>query len=319
MPDGHQVFLSEAISIVPRVLGLCDRQSESSTFGCCDRNYWHYRLIDFPNARLQEAGLLMALAASANVNNNPYFGQQSLSDWARAAWRHWLCRRNRDGSVAEAYPGERSYCATAFGAAALMETVRLLGGSDAWSEELNQVHTTLNWLAANEAHETANQAAASLWALAGYAHLSDRQDARSWTDRRREEILSMAGPRGVLLEYGGFDAGYQSISMAAIARTVRWRNNDDKLEALLRQGEALLGEHMGINGDSDPQKNSRYTQYIYPSALAVLASPLIARLEKGLAGHSLLRPSWMDDRYCTAFAIDYFFAGLEAASADVTS
>jgi len=261
----------------------------------------------------------MALAASANVNNNPYFGQQALSDWARAAWQHWLSRRNCDGSVAEAYPGERSYCATAFGAAAFMETVRLLGGSDAWSEELDQAHMTLNWLAANEAHETANQAAASLWALAGYACLSDREEARSWAKQRREGILSMADPGGVLLEYGGFDAGYQSISMAAITRAVWWLKKDDELEALLRQGEALLGQHMENNGDSDPQKNSRNTQYIYPSALAVLASPLIARLEIGLAGHSLLRPSWMDDRYCTAFAIDYFFAGLEAASADVTS
>jgi hypothetical protein len=316
---GTNVFLEEALSVVPRALGLCDRDAVAATFGCCDRSYWHYRLTDFPNARFQEAGLLMALAATANVDGNPYFGQQDLSDWARATWRHWLAKRNRDGSVAEAYPGERSYCATAFGAAALMETVGLLGGPTAWKEELEQAHATMKWLVANEARETGNQAAASLWALAGYARLSDSEDARTWAERRRENILVMADPRGVLAEYGGLDAGYQSISMAAISRTIRWLGKDDKLEALLRVGEAILDEHMGSNGDTDPRKNSRNTQYIYPSSLANLKSPLVARLIKGLTENSLLRPSWMDDRYCIAFAIDYFFAGLEATDVDVAS
>lgn len=316
---GLNVFLDDTLSVVPRVLGLCDRSADSATFGCCDRGYWHYRLIDFPNARFQEAGLLMALAASANVQDNPYFGQKTLSDWARAAWRHWLARRNRDGSVAEAYPGERSHCATAFGAAAFIETVEMLGGSDSWGEELGQAHSTFKWLAMNETHETGNQAAASLWALAGYASLSDNGEARTWAEQQRMKLLAMADHRGALPEYGGFDAGYQSISMAAISRTIRWWRKDDKLEALLRAGEALLEEHVENNGNTDPQKNSRSTQYIYPSALAVLGSPLISRLEEGLTGNSLLRPSWMDDRYCIALAIDYFYAGLEASNVDVAS
>ncbi len=65
MNESAARFLGPALETIPRVLGLCDRQANSATYGCCDRHHWHYRAIDFPNARLQEAGWLFALAYAA--------------------------------------------------------------------------------------------------------------------------------------------------------------------------------------------------------------------------------------------------------------
>jgi hypothetical protein len=305
---GRSLFVQEALSVAPRVLGLCDRQDDAPTYGCSDRAYWRYRFMDFPNARFQEAGLLMALAATTEVEGNMFYGQAKLEAWARAAWRFWLSRRNSDGSAQEAYPNERSLCATAFSAAAFVETVRLLGGSAAWGDELAQAENTFVWLSRQAPAGVANQMAAVLWALTGFDALS----GHNLKSQPRARLLGLADKEGVLPEYGGFDAGYQSISMSALARAQTWSDGDDEIDALLRQGETLLARHVDANGFSDPASNSRGTQYIYPSSLAYLKSPVLDRLIRDLEAGSLMRPSWMDDRYCISFAIDFFFAGRES-------
>ena len=109
-------LLALAVETVPRVLGLCNRDETSATGGCCDRNYWHYRLLDVANARYQEAGHLFALAYDTSAPRNPFYRRQRIADWARLSWRFWLDQRNSDGSLAEVYPNERSFCATSFSA-----------------------------------------------------------------------------------------------------------------------------------------------------------------------------------------------------------
>ena len=51
-------FIKENIS---RVLTQVDRDCDSKTYGCCDRNYWHLKIRDFPSAILQQTCLTMAL------------------------------------------------------------------------------------------------------------------------------------------------------------------------------------------------------------------------------------------------------------------
>ena len=37
-----------------RVITQMDRDPDSLTFGCFDRNYWHYKIRDFPSSILQQ-------------------------------------------------------------------------------------------------------------------------------------------------------------------------------------------------------------------------------------------------------------------------
>ena len=41
--------------MLPRILTQICRDPNSNNFGCCDRNYWHYKITDFPSIILQQA------------------------------------------------------------------------------------------------------------------------------------------------------------------------------------------------------------------------------------------------------------------------
>ncbi|MCW0234574.1 MAG: hypothetical protein OJJ21_13315 [Ferrovibrio sp.] len=308
------ILLELALDTVPRVLGLCDRNAGSVTGGCCDRNYWHYRLLDVANARFQEAGYLFALAYDTAAPQNAFCGRQRMADWARLAWRFWLGQRNRDGSLSEVYPNERSFCATSFSAAAFTETIRLLGGAAEWGRELELSRPTFQWLAKNENVEVANQMAASWLALAGYARLTGDEAIARAAQKRRARLLLSQWEDGTLAEYGGLDVGYQTITMSTMARILCLDPEDRELQVALRKAEAVIRPRIGPEGECDSRVNSRATQYIYPYALASLRSSLLPSILSGLTAGTVLRPSWLDDRYCHAMAVDYFLAYREIAA-----
>ncbi len=309
-------FLGPALNTTARVLGLADRDAASPTFGCCDRNYWHYKVIDFPNARMQEAGLLFALAYATNAPGNPFFRKARMLEWSRGVWRYWLKQRNRDGSLSEVYPNERSFCATAFSAAGFVESVALLGGAPVWAQELDRAESTMDWLAQNANPEVGNQMAASLHALAGFARLTGDPKYAAAAAARRKDVLAMAREDGTLPEYGERDLGYQSVSLACLARVLRISGNDCGIEQLVRKGLALLEGGLDADGRADPKQSSRGTQFVYPSAFAAFNSPALEKILGGLARGRIQRPVWMDDRYCVAFASDYFLAIREAGGVD---
>jgi len=301
------LFKSLALDVLPRALGLCDRNAGSTTAGCCDRAFWHYRTTDTPNARTQESGWLFALTFVGRKGCNPYAGKPRLAEWSRQAWRFWLQARNRDGSVCEVYPYERSFCATSFTAAAFLQTVIVLGGPEDWSAELEAARPTLRWLARNAKQQVANQVAASLEALAIYANLTGEPEFHEATERRLAVLLKMRDECGFFSEYGGPDLGYQSITMATLVRTLPYLKNRSDLLPHLRAAARSYLERCDENAVWDPVKNSRRTQFLYPSAFVALCPEFLHRITLGLERGVLLRPSWMDDRYCVPFAIDYLF------------
>jgi hypothetical protein len=253
---------------------------------------------------LQEAGLLFALAYAAPLVGNRFHNKLSMRDWSRAAWRFWLSRRNNDGSVAEAYPNERSFCGTSFTAAGFVETVALLGGASVWAEELVQSSDTFNWLARHSSPDVANQMAASLLALTGYAKLTAQPAIIEAARRRRAEFLTSTWHDGTFPEYGGFDAGYQSITLSVLTRILRLAP-DPELDSAAMRGERLLRDAIDDLGRVDIGRNSRGTQFIYPYGLSARASPATAHIAAGIAADTILRPTWMDDRYCIGMASDY--------------
>lgn len=309
-------LLDLAVETVPRMLSLCDRDAASATAGCCDRNYWHYRILDMANARFQEAGLLFALAYLTRDPANPFAGKDKLAQWSRLVWQFWLKRRNRDGSVAEVYPNERSFCATSFTAAGLVETARLLGGAAAWRDELALARTTMDWLDANANPEVGNQMAASWLAMAGHARLTGDSRVAEMAVRRRRLVLDSQWADGTLPEYGGLDAGYQTITLSTLASILAITPEDGDLRDAIRRGIDAIRPRIAADGAMDMAANSRSTQYIYPHALAVTRSDLLDRVLAGIDARTVLRPTWMDDRYCHALAADYLLAYREFAHAD---
>src|SRR5215217_6208424 len=80
----RNLFAREALALIPKILTLQDRNAHSPTYGCFDRNYWHYRIIDFPSGMAAEFVWPLALAYDTRVDGNPYFGQPVVREWAHA-------------------------------------------------------------------------------------------------------------------------------------------------------------------------------------------------------------------------------------------
>ena len=47
----RDLLARRALDDVAKILTLQDRNPHSPTYGCFDRNYWHYRIIDFPSGK----------------------------------------------------------------------------------------------------------------------------------------------------------------------------------------------------------------------------------------------------------------------------
>ena len=94
-----------------RLLNQLNRDPSTSTFGCFDRRYWAWKLIDFPEATFQR-----------NIKPLCWFMDQpeaksyrdTITENIKAGLLYALGIQHIDGSFDQAYPNEHSYGATAF-------------------------------------------------------------------------------------------------------------------------------------------------------------------------------------------------------------
>lgn len=290
-----------ALRAAPRVLGFGDRQDDSPTFGCFDRYYWNYKLADFPCANFQESAYLLA-QLFAGVKETRYYGKEPIARYALAAVDFWLSLRNNDGSVNEAYPFERSFCSTAFTAAAASETLLLLG-----REYGGQFLSTALWLEKNNNYQLANQMAAAAVALYNIYLLSNESRFMESARRKIEYLLEAFRKHGYFPEYGGRDSGYMSLTIWYLYKYYQ-KSNDTDVYAVIQEAIESLEDSILEYGAIDSAKESRNTQYIYPFPCIMLSDKIRQRYLRGLAENQVITPEWLDDRYCIHLAINYLEA-----------
>ena len=124
------LFARRALDDVAKLLTLQDRNPHSSTYGCFDRNYWHFRTIDFPSGMAQEFVWPLALAAATDVPGNAYYDSAAVRDWVEAGIRFAARAARSDGWCDDYEPYERATGAAAFSLLACLESYRLLGLED---------------------------------------------------------------------------------------------------------------------------------------------------------------------------------------------
>lgn len=123
----RDLFAQEALAQIPKILTLLDRNLHSPTYGCFDRNFWHYKIIDFPSGMAQEFVLPLALAYSLEIPNNPYYLQEMIRKWVEAGILYASHSAHSDGSCDDYFPFERASGATAFSLLASIESYQILG------------------------------------------------------------------------------------------------------------------------------------------------------------------------------------------------
>jgi hypothetical protein len=123
----RDLFAQEAIAQIPKILTLCDRNPHSPTYGCFDRNFWQYKIIDFPSGMSQEFVLPLALAYHTDIAVNLFYQQPIIRDWVEAGILYAAHSAHADGSCDDYFPFERAGGAAAFSLLACLDNYTLLG------------------------------------------------------------------------------------------------------------------------------------------------------------------------------------------------
>lgn len=311
MERGFSIYADITLTQVPRILGFGDRNKDSSTYGCFDRYYWHYKLIDIPNARFQEAVLLLALLYKYDFPGNIYYQRANIKDWIQAGIDFWARSRNRDGSLNEIYPYERSFCATSFSTYAVTEAIIIL--KDNLSPP--SLQKTGVWLSNNDNFEVSNQMAESALALHNIFLLTGKNEFQVAAREKVAWLVDNQDFEGFFPEYGDYDVGYLSLTLSCLARYYL-KTGVENLVLPMKKAVRFLEERIRENGSFDIEGTSRRTQYIYPYGLRVLKSEAVRRHLLGLRENKIINPAWLDDRYVVPLAIDYLQTYLEKRDVD---
>lgn len=295
----ENVFYKIGVSQIPRILSLQDRECESKTYGCFDRYYWHYKILDFPNSRFQEAISALTYVYLYKSPDNIFYESYILKKWIEAGIEFWCRSRHKDGCVDESYPNERHFCATALSCYAITESIILLNIKNKWD-----FSNTGDWLSINNNRDVSNQMAGSAVALLNIYSLTGNKKYLNSAQNKLDKLISSQAMKGYYPEYGGLDVGYCSITLNYLASYFLKTHNNNIKESALKCIK-LLKSLVDNFGWFDSNKMSRKTQYLYPSGFCVFDRSFLEIIENGLRKNVILNPVWMDDRYCVPFTSDY--------------
>lgn len=217
MPVKSDVYLKYALSEIPRILGLVDRNPFSKTYGCFDRNYWHYKIIDFPSGMNQAYVLALALVYKNRLKDNPYFNVKRIKELVVAGIDFMIRSSHRDGSCDDYYPYERALGATSFSLYAATEAYMVLGLDDKRFRDFFIKRG--RWILKNdEPVPLANHQAGTALALYNVYLITKDKTFLAAARKRVRRTISLQSPEGWFQEYGGCDPGYLTATIDFLSK-----------------------------------------------------------------------------------------------------
>lgn len=309
-PYGRLVLMA-----LPRAISLQDANPRSRTYGCCDRNYWHYKTItSFPSGTMQQLALPFAILYATPLEGNSYHTDPAMLERVRAVIQFWMRAQHRNGALDEWYRNEQSYCATAFTTFGISEAVLTLG--DALDREfLTRVSTSLEraaqWLGKRFNPHVMNQNLAACAALRNVHELTGAEDVdRDFREKWRRTI-EHRDEEGWLNEYGGADPGYGTLALDLLAAMDR-RGCDANVREIATKQAAFLASLCCAGGGLAERLGSRGTAHAFPFGAAHFApfdahaARLASHLHREYENGALSTPADVDDRYLAYFYLPQF-------------
>ncbi len=300
------VYLIPILNNTPRLLGLLNRNSSSFSYGCFDREYWHYNTVDFACARKQEAVLTLTLLYLIKHDKNRYYRDKEILSYIRAALMFWTGIQNRNGSFNEWYPSENSFVVTSFSTYAVSESLLLIG-EELPDAEYQTVMKALmkagDWLIGRQETRVMNQQTGAAIALLNLHLLTDES---KYLDSSRDKIALLnerQSEEGWFLEYGGPDIGYLSLGIDYLCKYYS-KTKDDTVKEILDRSLGFIKYFIQPNLVAGGEYTSRNTEYLIPYGFEFLSGTNPdARFVASVVRKSLLKnesfPNIFDDRYLT--------------------
>lgn len=268
-----------AISYVPHLAGLVDRNPFSPTYGCFDREYWHYRTRDFACGMSQEFVLPFALLYTYPFPGNIWHGHTRMREIAIAGIEYARKASHRDGTCDDYFPYERAMGALAFSTYAATESYLVL---ELERPDLLDFFSLRGeyLLRHNETGRLSNHQALSALVLYNIYLLTGEERFRSGAKERVDLTLSWQhADEGWFQEYDGADPGYQTCTIDFLAKYWK-KSGDDSVLAALAKGVEFSSLFLHPDGSYGGEYGSRNTFHFYPHGFEILAPhiPLAAQI-----------------------------------------
>ena len=306
----RDLFARVALAQIPKILTLCDRNPHSPTYGCFDRNFWQYKIIDFPSGMAQEFVYPLALAYYTNLIDNPFYQQPAIRDWVEAGILFAAKRSHADGSCDDYFPLERAAGATAFSLLGCIESYSLLALDN--PEILSFFEKRASWLAnSEESGRLTNHQALIVLCLELLGRMLRAQRWDRAKALRLERVLDWQNQEGWFVEYEGCDPGYHTLTISCLAQLDQLAP-DIRLKEALTNAVELAAHFVHPDGSYGGEYTSRNTYNFFPHGFEIVGrwmpkalqinDRFLQGLEKGLA------PCYADDHIIGHHAWNYLLA-----------
>ena len=258
----RDLFAYEALAQIPKILTLQDRNPHSPTYGCFDRNFWQYKIIDFPSGMAQEFVWPLALAYSTNLPGNSFYKEPALQKWVEAGILYAAHSAHIDGSCDDYFPFERAGGAAAFSLLACLESYLLLGMENPVA--LCFFQKRADWLANHhESGQLTNHQALIVLCLELASRLLHTHKWDAAKQERLERVFAWQSPEGWFQEYEGFDPGYHTLTISCLAR-VYDLNPSTQLKDSIAKAVMLATHFVHPDGSYGGEYTSRNTYNFFP-------------------------------------------------------
>jgi len=269
-PALRDYYLSAALGDIPRLLGAIDRNPYRATYGCLDRQYWHYLTSSFPSEMYQEGVLPLALVYATELPGNRWYADRRVRELATAAIRFAARSSHADGSCDDYYPFERALGAAVFSLQATAQAYLILEIDD--PELVAWFRRRADWVIDHgESGHLANHQALAALGLLRVAHITGEPRFRQAADARIDRLLAWQSDEGWFEEYGGADPGYQTVTIDCLAK-VRRITDDGLLDEPLRRAVAFARLFLHPDHSYGGEYGSRGTYHFYPHGMELLAA-----------------------------------------------
>jgi hypothetical protein len=265
---------NQVLRAARRLLSEQNRDPYQLSYGCFDRRFWSWKIVDFPEATLQRNVYCFAWILK-HPELNAEFPPDILKNAITSGLSFAARIQKPDGSFDQAFPNEHSFGATAFLILPLLEAYRVIyeeAGTDFRKKIENCLNRAADFLCkSNELHgHIANHlagAAAALFECAAF--LSEPK----YEDRAMdllEDILANQSTEGWFLEYEGADPGYQTLCMYYLSKIYQLKR-DEQLRTALKLAVEFIAYFVHPDGTFGGEYGSRRTAVFYPGGVALLA------------------------------------------------
>lgn len=308
------VYLKEVLENTPRLLSLMNRNLSSKSYGCFDRQYWHYNTVDFPCAEYQESVLTLAFLYTIEYEGNPYFQSESILEWINGGLDFWRRIQHKNGSYAEWYPNENSMSVTPFSTYAVSETLLMLKGKIRDGKKVEScLEKAATWLLNHEDLRATNHYSGSTAALYNLYLLTGKRLYKEASQRIASSLTKLQKEEGWFMEYNGADIGYTSVTLYYLANYFKV-SKDETILPMISKAIDFIYYFLHPDGTFGGEYGSRNTEYLIPYCFEILAESfpkaavIACEIRNSLSQKKHVSLNTFDDRYLCYLSYMYIQA-----------